>query len=167
MQQKSVSSVIAEQDRRQQEDHARKAELKAKAAAEKAALNAPALHPPAVGPFPAGPAGFREPYRGIKGFEEVAAKQAPKQYPAAGVKHLPAHPAPHRARIPAPDWSDYGSDYGSDGAGSEHELPYGRVHGRGRAPVMDRDGRAGGSGPTRGAGRGLVPGTLSNQLFAV
>lgn len=146
---------IAEQDRRQQEDHAQRAAQKAKVIADKAALTAPRLHPPAAGPFPAAPAGFREPYRGIKGFEEAAAKQAPKQYPAAGVKHVPAHPAPHQARLPA---SDYGSDYGSDHGGIEHDPAYGRGQGRGRAPVMERGGRAGGRGPGRGAGRGPVPG---------
>ena len=153
---------IAEQDRRQQEEHARRAQAKAAAAAEKAALNNPGLHPSAARPFAAPhPAGVREPYRGLKGLDEAAAKQAPKQYPAAGVKHVPAHPAPHQVRLPGSDWSDFGgSDYGSD-YGDHDPIPQGRGQGRGRGPAMERGGRAAGRGPGRGGGRGPVPGTFS------
>lgn len=152
---------IAEQDRRQQEDHARKAQLKAnQLLADKTGTTAPGLH--GAAPYKAAPAGFREPFRGGKGFDETAPRQAPKAYPAAGVRHVPAPPGPHGGRPPAYPEPDYNSDYGSDYGGSEHEHAYGRGQGSGRGPVMDRGGKARGAG--RGSGRGFGPGTYAVKV---
>ena len=161
---------IADQDRRQQEEHAWKAEQKAKAIADKAPLTAPGLHPLLSTPFDPPASGIREPRevdrprRGPRDFDDAASQQAPKSYPTAGVRHVPAHAGPrhaperHNSRPPSygPPDSDYGSDYGSDFGGSEHEAPFGRSRGKGRAAQPDRSVKGAGSG----AGRIPMQGTL-------
>ena len=160
---------IADQDRRQQEEHAWRAEQKAKAQADKAALTAPGLHPPVSAPFNPPVSGMREPRevdrprRGPRDrdFDDTASQQAPKSYPTAGVRHVPAHAGPrhgserHGSRPPAygPPDSDHGSDYGSDLGGSEHEFGFGRSQGKGRVALPDRSVRGG-----RGADRMPVQG---------
>lgn len=160
---------IADQDRRQQEEHAHRVALKAKANAEKEALVAPGLHPPVSDSFQPPAAGFRDPgaddrpLRGSRDFDDAPPQQAPKSYPA-GVRHVPAHPGPNQGRSIRPSAyshpdSDYGSDYGgSDYGGSEHESFHSYGQGRGRGLQLDRHGKAAVKGAGRGIGKPPVQG---------
>ncbi len=161
--------AIAAQDKRQQDEHAARAASKARARAAKAEKEA--LGRPISGPFQ-GPATNRPPhrgdprgedreYRGPRDLEE-APVQAPKSYPAQGVRHVPAHPAPQ----PGPErhsgpgrstvYSGPGSEYehspgpGSDYGGSEYDMEHAAMRGRGAA-------RGGGRGGRGRGGRGVPP----------
>lgn len=161
---KRRAKEIAEQDRRQQEEHAARAEAKARQRREKAekeALAGRSIAGPFQGPssnrgaaLRGGPASREE----RRDYDEGPSQQAPKSYPAQGVRHVPAHPAPRAAALEhhngRPVYTgDSGSEYdhspgpGSDyGAGSEgyDYVPArgGRGAARGRgAAVRGRGGR--------------------------
>ncbi|DBA71402.1 TPA: hypothetical protein ACH3X2_011205 [Trebouxia sp. C0005] len=160
---KRRAKEIAEQDRRQQEEHAARAEAKARQRREKAEKEALAGRSIA-GPFQGlsssrgaalrGGSASREERRD---YDEDPPQQAPKSYPA-GVRHVPAHPAPRAAALEhhngrpiytGGSGSEYDHSPGPDsdyGAGSE-DYDYvptrsGRGAARGRgAAVRGRGGR--------------------------
>ncbi|DBA87580.1 hypothetical protein WJX77_006083 [Trebouxia sp. C0004] len=170
---KRRAKEIAEQDRRQQEEHAARAEAKARQRREKAEKEALAGRSIA-GPFQGlssnrgaalrgGPASREE----RRDYDEPL-QQAPKSYPA-GVRHVPAHPAPRAAALEhhngrsmytGGSGSEYDHSPGPDsdyGAGSE-DYDYvptrgGRGAARGRgAAIRGRGGR--GPPPQERGGRG-------------
>ena len=149
---KRRAKEIAEQDRRQQEEHAARAEAKARQRREKAEKEALAGRSIA-GPFQGlsssrgaalrgGPASREE----RRDYDKDAPQQAPKSYPA-GVRHVPAHPAPRAAALEHHN----GRPLYTDGSGSEYD----------HSPGPDSDYGAGSEDydyvPTRG-GRGAARG---------
>ena len=149
---KRRAKEIAEQDRRQQEEHAARAEAKARQRREKAEKEALAGRSIA-GPFQGlstnrgaalrgGPASREE----RRDYDEDAPQQAPKSYPA-GVRHVPAHPAPRAAALDHHN----GRPMYTGGSGSEYD----------HSPGPDSDYGAGSEDydyvPTRG-GRGAARG---------
>ena len=163
---KRRAKEVAEQDRRQQEEHAARAEAKARQRREKAEKEAQAGRSIA-GPFqglassrgaaPRGSSASRD-------YDEDLPHQAPKSYPA-GVRHVPAHPAPRAAALEhhngrplytGGSGSEYDHSPGPDsdyGAGSE-DYDYvptrgGRGAARGRGAAVR--GRGGRGPPAQGA----------------
>lgn len=126
---KELSDRIAEQDRRQQAEHAARAEVKARQRREKAEKEAQAGRPVA-GPFQATSSGRGEP-RAPKGaayrdehreYGDGPPQQAPKSYPAQGIKPVPAHGVP---RHPSTDRRTGRQSVYNAGSGSEYEHSQG------------------------------------------
>ena len=150
---------VAAQDARQQAEHAARAESKAKA--REAKLRAEAQGRPIAGPFQ-GPVARKDPrvhnseFRDHEEYEE-APMQAPKAYPAPGVRHVPAHPAPlqgaerHAGRPSNPAYNGSVSDYGDHSPGPDSD--YGEWNGSDFDYPAPR-----GCGPARGGGRNAAKG---------
>ncbi len=167
---KRRAKEIAEQDRRQQEEHAARAEAKARSRREKAEKEALAGRSIA-GPFQGLSTNRGAALRGgstsreeRRDYDEDLTQQAPKSYPA-GVRHVPAHPAPRAAALDhhtgrplytGGSGSEYDHSPGPDsdyGAGSE-DYDYVPTHGgrgaaRGRGAAVR--GRGGRGPPAQGA----------------
>jgi len=167
---KRRAKEIAEQDRRQQEEHAARAEAKARQRREKAEKEALAGRSIA-GPFQGVSSSRGAALRGAstsreerRDYDEDLPQQAPKSYPA-GVRHVPAHPAPRAAALEhhngrplytGGSGSEYDHSPGPDsdyGAGSE-DYDYvptrgGRGAARGRGAAVR--GRGGRGPPAQGA----------------